>query len=298
MKKLSKFLTCLAVGAFAIAGAVTLGACCGETPKAELTINDDVKTATEEVVTYVKDTLYTASKSALTEKSGYTVKELEEKGFDGVKYYTEVATLKNFNKVEKLRLGNENFTKNQTVAFSIGNSKFIEDKVWYVDEDDKLYVAAPILQIELTFNGEIEVEGVKAEVTLFDDEIATDGTMTVKVPTAFAESENTATQVEEKNEYDVTVNDTTKWFGYDFGATAQKTVLTKKKSAEDLQYGVSNLDQDGEGYVLGQYIGIYNDAEATFERFNNKTYEVSVFDGEKVSSTTIHITAKNPTPED
>lgn len=295
MKKLSKILACLSVGAFAIAGAVTLSACNDNPPKAELVLNENVKTEVAAVVDYVKTTLYTAPKSALTEKI-YTVEGLKAKnGFENLQYYTKVATLKNFSKVEKLRLGNENFIKDQTVAFSIGNSKFIEDKVWYV-EDNTLYVAAPILQIELAFKGEIEVEGVKAEVTLFGSAVTTDGTMEVKVPTAFTESGNTASKVDDKNEYNVHVKDNEKWFAYDFDATAQKTVLTKKKSAEDLQYGVSNLDQDGEDYVLGQYVVTYgkDKMEEAHTKYNGKTYEVSVFDGGKVYTTTIHITVEAP----
>ena len=295
MKKLSKILACLSVGAFAIAGAVTLSACNDNPPKAELVLNENVKTEVAAVVDYVKTTLYTASKSALTEKI-YTVEGLKAKnGFENLQYYTKVATLKNFNKVEKLRLGNQNFTKEQEVAFSIGNNVFIKDKSWYV-KDNTLYVAAPILQIELAFKGEIEVEGVKATVSLYDSEIAPAGTMTVKVPTAFTESGNTATQVDEKNEYNVHVKDNEKWFAYDFDATGDKTVFVKNKETADLQYGVTNLDQDGEDYVLGQYVVTYgkNNMEEAHTKYDGKTYEVSVFDGEKLYTTTIHITVEAP----
>ncbi len=292
MKKLSKILACLSVGAFAIAGAVTLSACNDNPPKAELVVNENVKTEAAAVVEYVKTTLYTASKAGLSKE--YTVEGLKaETGFENLQYYTKVATLKNFNKVEKLRLGNQNFTKEQEVAFSIGNNVFIKDKSWYV-KDNTLYVAAPILQIELAFNGEIEVEGVKATVSLYDSEIAADGTIEVKVPTAFAESGNTATQVEEKNEYDVHVKDNESWFAYDFGAEADETVLTKSKETSDLQYGVTNLDQEGEGYVLGQYVVTYgkNNIEEAHTKYDGKTYEVSVFDGQKLYTTTINITVE------
>ena len=246
------------------------------TPKAELTagFENNVKTTTK----YLATELY--EKSATLEKTNeaYTVKDLE-KEVTGLKFYVEAATLENFTKVTSLTIGEQLFHEDFYTSFSIGNNRFIIDRVWYA-ENDKLYVAAPVLSAELSLNGTFKVNNVAVAHSV---ELATTGELT----NVTTEEPNT---IDNEEEFDpeislVTVADPSKPFYFHFnGGNADDYVFTKLLSQyyveekEDfvdyVQYGVSKVDGIGK---FGLIIEWGKKAEEIYDSLNGATWTYSIF---------------------
>lgn len=268
------------------------------TPKAELTagFENNVKATTK----YLATELY-AKSATLTKSEPYTVDDLK-KEVTGLKFYEEVATLKNFDKVTSVTIGGQIFSEDFITSFSIGHNKFIQDKVWYVDAENKLFVAAPVLSAELSLDSTFKVNDVAVSHRV---EIATTGELT----SVTTEEPNTIDDEFDPEISLITVADPSKPFYFHFdGSNTDDYVFTKLLSEyyveekEDfvqyVQYGLSTVDGAGK---FGLIIEWGKTAEEIYDSLNGATWNYSIFvtpnEGEAkttVYTTDIDITVAEP----
>lgn len=96
------------------------------------------------------------------EKNGtYTVAQFQEL-VDGYEFYTELGTT-TYESVDSIKLGDTLFEADDLVTVSMGNSRYVRDKAYYV-ENGKLYASAPVVLVEISENIALEVNGDKYEI--------------------------------------------------------------------------------------------------------------------------------------
>lgn len=93
--------------------------------------------------------------------STYTVAQFKEL-VDGFEFYTELGAT-TYESVDSLKLGDALFEADDLVTVSMGNSRYVKDKAFYV-ESGKLYAAAPVVLVEISGNIALEVNGDKYEI--------------------------------------------------------------------------------------------------------------------------------------
>ena len=96
------------------------------------------------------------------EKNGtYTVAQFQEL-VDGYEFYVELGET-TYESVDSLKLGDALFEADDLVTVSMGNSRYVRDKAYYV-ENGKLYASAPVVLVEISENIALEVNGDKYEI--------------------------------------------------------------------------------------------------------------------------------------
>ena len=260
-------------------------------------IRDDVKNQTDAIITNITTNAYNNT-ALLGTQTDYTVAQMQEK-IDNFKYYVEVGTLQNFDTVEKVTVNNTTFEvaeEKNTFALSIGYKNFIKDKVFYVD-DNKLFVAAPVIAFETIVGSKIKVN---------DKEFAFNITP-VSQQLAFtaqfqAGSLSTVEAVANKtNEFNVTIKDSNKWLGlYTEGTTATDVYLTKKVLDGQLNgYGLT-LAENVANYPLAFYPKYSNafDYDQMSSALNGKTLEYNIYlVGKGTAKVKLNYTVVNPSAE-
>ena len=150
-KTIKKSLTMLAVLVILVMSVFVLSAC-GKDAKFEVSSN--VKTNTNAVINNLVENVYNNA-TDLGKKTTYSVAQVQEK-IDGFTYYVELGTMSNIDQVNSISFGNLTFKADQTFYLSIGNSNQLLDKIFYV-QDNKLYVAAPVVAFEAVENAKIKI---------------------------------------------------------------------------------------------------------------------------------------------
>ena len=96
------------------------------------------------------------------EKNGiYTVEQFKAL-VEGFEFYVELGAT-TYESVNSLKLGDTLFEADDLVTVSMGNSRFVKDKAYYV-ENGKLYASAPVVLVEISENIALEVNGDKYEI--------------------------------------------------------------------------------------------------------------------------------------
>ena len=93
--------------------------------------------------------------------STYTVAQFKEL-VEGYEFYVELGAT-TYESVDSLKLGDTLFEADDLVTVSMGNSRYVKDKAYYV-EGGKLYAAAPVVLVEISENIALEVNGDKYEI--------------------------------------------------------------------------------------------------------------------------------------
>ena len=166
MKKILKNFVILPVLVLMMFSALILNACGPTEGKRELVVSETVKTDTEEVITFIQENIYNNSTTFGNQKN-YTVQEIKDKGgdFANFTYYVELGTLKNFGNVASINLNGTVYkSDNNVFKMSVGNSNFIVDNAYYVNNDNKLFDAAPVIAFESTVNSKVTINDKEFEL--------------------------------------------------------------------------------------------------------------------------------------
>lgn len=244
MKKLNKIIGTLCIMVMAGVLSLVLVGCKDDE---KFNIAKGVKANTSASIQYLVDNIYNSSK--LGTKTEYSVAQIKE-NFNDFNYYIAVGTLKNIGEVKEVTLNEVTFKKDEEFKLSIGNSNFIKDKAFYV-EDDTLYMASVVIAFEQVNNDEIEINDKDFK---FDLNTSADSLTLTNVKFQSG-STNTCTKVENKtNEYNININNATQWLEmYYEGAEASDYVVTRKVLNGKLNgYGLTTVE-NLTGYPLAFY---------------------------------------------
>lgn len=184
------------------------------------------------------------------EKNGtYTVEQFQEL-VEGYEFYVELGTT-TYESVDSIKLGDALFEAGDLVTVSMGNSRFVKDKAYYV-EGGKLYAAAPVVLVEISENIALEVNGDKYEIE--GAELPPD----TNVVDAFWEGGTNDVAVD-NDVYTAIFNDdsATHFLAFEFGVDADH-YLTKKTYYQGngvigASYGYTAADVVDGRHVLGFY---------------------------------------------
>lgn len=292
MKK-KKFFNVMLAGLMIVPCAFAFSAC-GKKPAAsqtgaKFTAAENVSASTDAIVKSLTDNVYNAS--ALGSSTKYTVSEMKEK-INDFKYYVEIGSVEGIDDVDSLTIGNSTFDDDDTFDLSVGKSNYISDKCFY-EEDNKIFVAAPIVAFESVNNKKIKVNESEFDFDL--EKTAQNKSFT---DAKFSTGSTNAIEKKQDGVYDVEFKDAKTFLKLYFdGAKQEDVVLTKKvvsgSGNADLNgkvsYGLTLVENEA-NYPLGFYpIGYSNDAltEAFVTWYDGATmnYQAYVIDGGVYSAT-------------
>ncbi len=193
---------------------------------------NDISSQANTIVTYIKENLYN-NEELLGIETEYSVAQIKEKKSD-FNYYVRVGDIY-FADLDSVKIGNVTITKDQTIQLSIGNSNYIVDKAYYI-ENNGLYVAAPIMAFETVISNSIEINESQYTLTL---DTVVNSTLTIS-NVLFSGSNNTVTKNGE--EYNASIVNGTEALGVIYEGAANGDVILRRSMY---------IDSSGDGYGLG-----------------------------------------------
>ena len=193
--------------------------------------------------------------------------------FSNFKYYVAIGEVDEIDDVNSITLGSK-FTKDQTFKLSLGNNAQLEANAFY-EEDDVIYVAAPVIVFETVNLGKIKINENEFE---FDLEVEATASNFTNI--AFrAGASSTVTEISD-TEYDLNFKKQNEYITLTYeGATANDVVLTKKVIGNSVSYGLTTVE-NLEGNPLGLYpIGYSTDPldQSDFDAFDGKSMDYSAY---------------------
>ncbi len=237
-----------------------------------LSVETNLAANVNATVNYLAENVYN-NKTVLGTETTYNASQVKEK-FAELEYYVKLGKVENVTSVNTLTLGEMTFAKDQEISLSIGNSNFIKDKVWYVENGD-IYVSAVVVAFETKLNNTVKANSIVATI---NEDLASPLTYT---RVAGKTNKVVATAKEgSTNEYDVTVSGGQTWLGFYYeGANEHDVVLTRKlysfaNGTKSISYGLTEveLDKDDAENPLAIYPigwGVADVADAKYENYDN-----------------------------
>ncbi|MBQ8748855.1 MAG: hypothetical protein IJZ29_00080 [Clostridia bacterium] len=287
---MKKKILSLALVACLIIPCMAMLTACGEKPT--LKVNQNVATNTQTIISNLSQNIYNAQSITQNQsKNNYTVSEIQAL-FTGFEYYVEIGTVENIDDIDSITLGGTKFEDDETFKLSIGNGNYIVDECFYED-NNKIFVAAPIIAFEEINNTEIKINNNKFNFDL--DVVAT--------PASFTNVTSTASDISvasASNGFNVTFNGNVAFDQNSQGflkltyadATSTDVLLTKKVltkgSNVEVSYGISGLESD---LSLGFYPMGWRTAElaqADVNKYDDATMKYYAVIGNKLISTTLN----------
>ena len=269
-KTLKKSLSILSVLVILIMSVFVLSAC-GKDAKFE--VSRDVKTNTDAVINNLVENVYNNT-TDLGTKTTYSAAEVQEK-IDGFTYYVELGTMSNIDDVKSISFGNLTFNADQTFNLSIGNSNQLLDKIFYV-QDNKLYVAAPVVAFEAVENAKIKINDNE-----FNFDLDTTATSINLTNVAFNSNSSSKAEKVSDTEYTLNIRSGKEYAGlYYEGATADDVIITKRLlNGEFNGYGMVQPVQGSDGYCSYLYaVGWVEDFnQVNVDKFDGAVYDYSIY---------------------
>lgn len=269
MKKFLSLVTGLSV--VVCGGALLVG--CGEkeTPPAQpkFVVSADVKTKVAEAINVINNSVY----NKLTGEKDYTVDGTTD-GIEALteeQYYVELGKVENVTDVQSIELGGVTYNADAKVSVSVGNNSFINDKA-FTYSLGSLKIAAPVLAFELRPTMTIKVNGTTFNLT--NVPALTVGNLEFEEVVTEEGSHNTIAQVEETNEYNVTLRKSNSYFVAKLKAedkAAAVHFLTRSMVNNEARFGFTGVDNDGFGFYFG-----YKDDGSVDPALDGTTRETSV----------------------
>ena len=231
---------------------------CGKT--AELTLSENLADKASIVVNNIVQNVYNAP--ALKDDVDANDEQKYEYSFSEVKqlipeaeFYVEVGTFKNIDELKTLTIGDYTFKADDKISVSVGNSNFIKDKAFVVDQN-KLLVCANIVVFESNS------EKIKLNDAEFNFDIRQKiGTIEVE-SIVFRNGKNTIQKdANASNKYNLSIVNGTDSLLIDYAnKEADDTVFTRKVVDGVLTgYGVTKLDVvNAESYFMFYPVGWAN----------------------------------------
>lgn len=164
MKGFKKFATMFSLALVVMLGGIGLAACGEKSPTIDVssTVATDAANVIEVMKTSVINKLTKVNEGSTTNQGTYTVAEAMEEVPEFDEYYVVVGKLNNVDTLNTLSFGDVTFDKDQEIFLSVGNNKFIKDKVFYV-EDGNLLMAAPMFLVESAGKTSVSLNGKSAK---------------------------------------------------------------------------------------------------------------------------------------
>ena len=296
MSKVKKFATMFSLVILLVLGSLGLVACCGDAgnQSISLAVSSTLKTDAENVLEIMKDNVLNkltgVDEGDLNNKGYYTVSEAMEEIPAFTDYYVLVGTVSNAEDLTSVGFGTVVYEKNETIPLSVGNNKFIEDKVYYY-EDNKLYMAAPVVLVESAGQDTIKLNGQ-------DVDFATVSAVEEIQFTDVAFCFHTTNSVEYSDgKYTLTYNEAgaKSMVGFYYEGMAQNDLSINRlyKNGKLNSYAlVYNTDADKSGnYPLTYYFVSYiasGDVNEISESYNGAEYELTAYiQGKGVATATV-----------
>lgn len=305
MKKFRKWATTLSLALILVLGGIGLAACNdpAETTPPSISVSKSLKTNAENVLTIMKEHVVDKLKKVDTvegvpdknNKGTYTVAEAQAEVAEFTDYYVLVGTLSDVSDLTSVGFGDTSYSKGQTIPLSVGNNKFITDKVYYV-EDSKLFMAAPIVLVESAGQSKIKLNGTEVDFNV-NPAVETIEFTNVKF---FNETSNTntVTKDEKTGIYTATYNEAAEksMLGFYYDGSAQNDLVVSRLYKNDKlnSYSITfNTDRDEDGnYPITYYFvpwiasGDVNEIDA--EKHQDAKFELrSYIQGKGVATATV-----------
>ena len=303
MKKFRKWATALSLALILVLGGIGLAACNDPDPTTppSISVSESLKTDAENVLTIMKENVVNKlTKVDLVEdepdpnnNGTYTVAEAQAEIEEFVDYYVLVGTLSDVSDLTSVGFGDTSYSKDQTIPLSVGNNKFITDKVYYV-EDSKLFMAAPIVLVESAGQSKIKLNGTEVD---FNVNPAVEPIEFTDVRFCF-ETTNTITKDENTGVYTATYNEAAgkSMLGFYYEGNAKNDLAVNRlyKNGALNSYSITfNTDVDKDGaYPITYYFlpwtasGDVNEINA--ERHQDARFELkSYIQGKGVATATV-----------
>ena len=268
MKNLKKFLLALPLALVVICGGLFVG-CKDKSPEEKFTANKQIKTSVDSVVSNLAKNVYNKVNGTWAGKN-LTMEQVNQAVGGNHQYYVQVGTLEGYKSVDKVKVGDQSFAKDQLVRCSVGNNTFISDKAFYV-KDNNLYIAAPIIAFETREDSEIEINGDDYDLDL--DPASKTLTLT---GVAFKNAaDGTISQVEQKAEYNVAISGVSSWLKIEYqGVEATDVAITKKVKNKVLDsYGLTQMEDAD----TNPHVGFYPVKPADVANLQPFSYKYSIY---------------------
>lgn len=302
MVKIKKFATGLSLALILAVGGIGLAACGESTPKnASIEVSETFKTEAEAVLSNMEENVLNKltkvdeieGQPDQNNKGTYTFEEAQQEVPAFTTYYVNVGTLSNVDTLESMGFGDITYTANQTIGLSVGNNKFIEDKIYYV-EDNELFMAAPILLVESAGQDKINLNGKAVDFVSSDPVEIIEFT---DVRFCF-ETTNTVSYDDENDVYTCTYREAAgkSMIGFYYDGNAQNDLSINRlyKNGELNSYSiVTNTDRDKDGnypltYYLIPWVGSGDVNEIDADRHNNAEFVLNAYiQGKGVATATV-----------
>lgn len=296
MSKVKKFATVFSLVILLVLGSLGLVACCGdpgETPisiDVSSTLKADAENVLEIMQDNVLDKLTKVDEGNTNNQGHYTVEEAMEEVPEFTNYYILVGTVSNAEDLTSVGFGTVIYEKDETIPLSVGNNKFIEDRVYYF-ENDKLYMAAPVVLVESAGQDVIKLNG---QAVAFNAVSAVETINFSNVAFCF---DTTNSVSFEDGKYTLTYNEagSKSMVGFYYDGMAQNDLSVNRlyKNGELNSYSLTyNTDADKSGnYPLTYYFVSYSasgDVNEISESFDGAEYELTAYiQGKGVATATV-----------
>lgn len=264
---------------------------CGKDMSAKFELAQGASNHIETIISDLEVNIYNSSQLGSSTK--YRVEEIKAIDNDFV-YYVNIGTVKNIEDVETVAFGDESFSKDQIFDLSIGNSNFISDKCFF-EEDNKLYIAAPIVAFETVNNAKIKINNNE-----FDFNFNKTANVLEFTNVEFSSGSTNTLAKNNDGSYNLQFKDANSYLNlYYDNASANDVVLTKKRVSnsgneninEKVSYGLTKVESTTGNplafYPIGYSINALTDAHKTAYDGAVMTYEVYVKD-KGISSATFN----------
>ena len=296
MSKVKKFATMFSLVILLVLGSLGLVACCGESDDQPIsisvssTLKADAENVLEIMQDNVLDKLTKVDEGNTNNQGHYTVEEAMAEVPEFTNYYILVGTVSNAEDLTSVGFGTVIYEKDETIPLSVGNNKFIEDRVYYF-EDSKLYMAAPVVLVESAGQDVIKLNG---QAVAFNAVSAVETINFSNVAFCF----DTTNSVSFKDgKYTLTYNEAggKSMVGFYYDGMAQNDLSVNRlyKNGELNSYSLTyNTDADKSGsYPLTYYFVSYSasgDVNEISESFDGAEYELTAYiQGKGVATATV-----------
>lgn len=238
----------------------------------------------------VLDKLTKVDEGNTNNQGHYTVEEAMAEVPEFTNYYILVGTVSNAEDLTSVGFGTVIYEKDETIPLSVGNNKFIEDRVYYF-EDSKLYMAAPVVLVESAGQDVIKLNG---QAVAFNAVSAVETINFSNVAFCF---DTTNSVSFEDGKYTLTYNEAggKSMVGFYYDGMAQNDLSVNRlyKNGELNSYSLTyNTDADKSGnYPLTYYFVSYiasGDVNEISESFDGAEYELTAYiQGKGVATATV-----------
>lgn len=270
MKK--KIITSALAACLLVPAALTFSACEKDNPTFK--VGQNITTSADAIVQYITTNTYNNLSTGR-----YSVADLRSQD-SMFKYYVEVGMVDDFDDIDSITLGGTKMLDDETFSLSVGNGAYIVDECFFED-DDKLYVAAPIIAFEAVNNSTIKINNHS-----FDFNIATNVEKT-HFENVTSQNENIIVEKIDDSNYNLDILNGKTYIKLDFDTTPTGPIVTKKVVGGKFNgYGISEAENPLLFYPVG-YVDSFS--QDVLNRFDNKEFVYEVYANSTIYSVTLNL---------